>query len=302
MACYDANGKRPLTPQLRTAHWGFVLGLLAAFGFASMGGFIRLLPQGTPTSLVLFIRGVAIIVTLAWASADSVRSLTRNDLLWITSRAVMLGAANYCSLWTVPRSSVATARSLSDLSVIIVALIELARGRSRVDVRIVLALCLSLAGLCLLWHVSSGNRLASGILSVGTVGAVCGALGYIALGEASVRASASSVVVAYGIVLMSISPFVPDVRWTVPSDRVWLLLCSIGLTAAAAQWLLTASFRRLDTTSASFLGLTTVPFALGIDFAVAGTIPTRRQTFAYLLLLGAAGLIGGRPRNHRSEK
>lgn len=268
--------------------------VLAAFLFAVMGVFVKML-RGLPAWEVTFFRGLLNVVLIApWVWRLSIRTIIKRDWAPLLLRGIAGGFAVVTYFYALEHLKLADAAMLNNSSPILVLVLSSLVLKERLSGKALIFIALAFVGVGLiikpdfvLHGFADKQRLAS---LLGFASAFLAAVAYVSIKVATRRVPSNFIVFSFAIVvtLMSLGPTLA--HFTSPTLAQWLLLGGAGGAASAAQAAMTRGYAELPASIGAPLLLFSPLFAAIFGWALWGEIPD------HLSLVGSAflalGLIG----------
>jgi drug/metabolite transporter (DMT)-like permease len=104
--------------------------------------------------------------------------------------------------------------------------------------------------------------------------------------------------------LMALTPAaaLPELAWTAPSQRGWILAALMGITGTCAHLLMTWSLRYAPASTLAPMQYLEIPFATAVGFAIFGDLPGPLASLGIAVTIGAGLYIVMRERAiHRAQ-
>ncbi len=275
-----------------------ILGAAAVFSLMSVQ--VKLAGKTLPVEMLVLARGVVtLVMSYAWVRRRGLNPWGNNRRL-----LVLRGAFGVCGLacffyavTTLPLAEVTVIHYLNPLLTTALGAVLL---REVVDLRLGVALVVSLTGTLLVTQPAFLVGGESALPLAGTLAALGGAV-FSALAYTTVRRLTRDDhphVIVFYFPLVAVPIIVPfAVRaWQWPTPQGWLLLLGIGVTTQIAQVLLTKGLALVPAGRGTTIGYVQIIFATAWGFILFDEAPTPWTAAGALLIAGATLVLVRRRR------
>ena len=277
--------------------------LLAALGFATMGGFAKLLKGSFNAGQLVFYRNAVglLVLIIGFAIKPPVNKGAKFYLLLF--RGLMGTIALYTLLYCILHIPLGTAMTYSLTSTIFIALFSFLLFREYHGRIVLLAVLLGFSGMLLIykpaihfpWYYHAAGLL-SGITS---------AIAYITVGRLNKYYDARIIVLAFvltgflvPLIFMLIRYFAhinPDdvffIAWRWPQGKEWLYILSLGLAALFGQYCVTKAYGADKAGLISAVGYANIIFSVFIGMALGDAFPDYMSLSGIICIILSGVLI-----------
>ena len=269
--------------------------LASAFSFAVMGAFVKLAADIDVLEKVFFRNIVSLAVALAIVLHNGRPFFgKRRNQLALMSRSLLGVGGVSCYFWAIDHLLLADAAMLGKLSPFFVAIFAAFFLREHITIRVAAALVMGFAGGLLVIKPAFDLRVLPAL--VGAASAVFAGGAYVLLRFLRDREPPETIVLHFSLVtVFGVLPFVlPDL--TRPTGIEWIWLLGIGVSAAAGQLTLTASYRHAPAGKVALIGYATIVFSALFGWLWWAEVPDHLSAAGGLLIL-AGGFVAFAPAN-----
>jgi drug/metabolite transporter (DMT)-like permease len=284
---------------------GIGAGVIAAAGF----GFVNVLVYQTsarfPVAEITFFRAlVGVCITLPIVCGQ-LRSLLHPQSVSIWVRAAAGAGSILCLAWNLAHASMALANVLFSVFLIFLVAAGAIVGEISISGRLLSQLMLILFGIVIYWFAGD-KTVGVAVAVIGLAGALCAAVSYTALKEATKIAGPWLINWSLCAAMLLVSGLQADHSWSLPTVVDGILLLSIGIVALCSQYLTIVSFARLPLALASALSPSVIVWSVVVDAMVGGARATLQEcagatVYTMGICLLAASLTVRRDVGHRSQ-
>ncbi|HEY6504373.1 MAG TPA: DMT family transporter [Chitinophagaceae bacterium] len=264
---------------------GIFFMLLAALGFASMGGFAKMLKGSMNAGQLVFYRNAVglLVLIIGFAIKPPVNKGAKFHLLIF--RGMMGTVALYTLLYCILHLPLGTAMTYNLTSAIFIALLSFVLFKEYNGHIVLLAVLIGFTGMLLVykpaihfpWYYHAAGLL-SGITS---------AIAYITVGRLNKYYDTRIIVLSFvltgflvPLVFMLIRYFahiVPDdvffIAWRWPQGKEWFYIAGLGLFALFGQYFVTKAYGADKAGIVSAIGYANIVFSLFIGMALGDAFP-----------------------------
>lgn len=213
----------------------------AAFLFAAMGVMVQLSARALPNAMVVFLRSsLSLLLLTPWLLGPSRISLKSSHLKEHLLRGALGIASMYCFFYAISHLRLADALLLNYSLPLFVPLVERAWLGEPIPKGLGRALLLGSCGLLLI--LKPGLTILKPAAIVGVVAAVLAAAAQVGVRGLTRTEPVIRIVYYFGLVSSCVSLFPALGSWVTPSAALWPALLALGLTATAAQLLMTRAY------------------------------------------------------------
>jgi drug/metabolite transporter (DMT)-like permease len=267
--------------------------LASAFAFAVMGGFVKLAADVAVLDKVVFRNLVSLVVALVIVLRNRRPILgSRSNQLALMGRSLLGIGGVMCYFWAIDRLLLADAAMLAKLSPFFVTVFAAVFLGERLSVRIAVALMLGFAGGLLVIKPQIDLEVVPAL--IGSTSAVFAGGAYVLLRYLRDREPPETIVLHFSLVsVVGLLPFMLA-SFDRPTLTEWFLLLGIGLSAAAGQLTLTASYRYGPAGQVSLISYATIVFSALFGWFWWAEVPDTLSIAGGLLIL-AGGLVAFSP-------
>jgi drug/metabolite transporter (DMT)-like permease len=286
-----------------TRYKGIFYMLLAALGFATMGGFAKLLKGSFNAGQLVFYRNAVglMVLIIGFAIKPPVNKGAKFYLLLF--RGLMGTIALYTLLYCILHLPLGTAMTYSLTSAIFIALFSFLLFREYHGRIVLLAVLLGFSGMLLIykpaihfpWYYHAAGLL-SGITS---------AIAYITVGRLNKYYDTRIIVLAFvltgflvPIIFMLVRYFAhinPDdvffIAWRWPQGKEWLYIFSLGLAALFGQYCVTRAYGADKAGLISAVGYANIVFSVFIGMALGDAFPDYMSLSGIICIILSGVLI-----------
>ena len=269
--------------------------LASAFSFAVMGAIVKLAADVDVLEKVFFRNIVSLAVALAIVLHNRRPFFgKRRNQLALMSRSLLGVGGVSCYFWAIDHLLLADAAMLGKLSPFFVAIFAALFLREHITIRVAAALVMGFAGGLLVIKPAFDLRVLPAL--VGAASAVFAGGAYVLLRFLRDREPPETIVLHFSLVtVFGVLPFVlPDL--TRPTGIEWIWLLGIGVSAAAGQLTLTASYRHAPAGKVALIGYATIVFSALFGWLWWAEVPDHLSAAGGLLIL-AGGFVAFAPAN-----
>ena len=269
--------------------------LASAFSFAVMGAIVKLAADVDVLEKVFFRNIVSLAVALAIVLHNRRPFFgKRRNQLALMSRSLLGVGGVSCYFWAIDHLLLADAAMLGKLSPFFVAIFAAFFLREHITIRVAAALVMGFAGGLLVIKPAFDLRVLPAL--VGAASAVFAGGAYVLLRFLRDREPPETIVLHFSLVtVFGVLPFVlPDL--TRPTGIEWIWLLGIGVSAAAGQLTLTASYRHAPAGKVALIGYATIVFSALFGWLWWAEVPDHLSAAGGLLIL-AGGFVAFAPAN-----
>lgn len=286
--------------RVRVTGSGFALALASAVAFGVMSYGVHASASGIPARQLACLRGVlglALLTPVVWRRLPQVFDAHAR---WVWIRSLAGALSILCYFWNLQRTSVGTAKALSDFAPIFVALFSVRVLHERLRWLECAGIALAVAGALALGipDESAPPPIAVGI---GLLGALAASTAYLSLREAAARYSSALVVWCLCLVSALAALALPGEPWRALDARGLFFVCIVGLSGLGGQLLMTRAYTALSASVASAIGLTALVWGVLLEVAFDGFRPGLLACASYAAVLAGVGLLQA-ARTHTAAK
>ena len=281
-------------------HKGVICGILAAVCYGTNPfGALPLYEEGVNTSSVLFYRfSMAVLILGAMLAAQRKSlSITRSELKVIGSLGLLFAASSITYYQSFRFMDAGIASTILFVYPVMVAVIMATFFRERITLSTVMAICLALTGIGLLYRGDVDTTpSAMGVLLV-MISSLTYAVYIVVVNQSSIRMSSLKltfyVLQVCMLSLMAYSLTSPDLHLMVPpSPRAWFFACWLGLVPTVLSLvLMTIAVHEVGATPTAIMGALEPLTAVAIGVLVFSESLTVRLAIGIVLILSAVLLI-----------
>jgi drug/metabolite transporter (DMT)-like permease len=239
----------------------------AAFLFALMSVAVKLSSRTLPNAMVVFLRSAVGLLALApFIARAPLRSLKTRHLAEHVLRGAVGMAAMYCFFFTISRLGLAEALLVNyslPLYIPIVSRVWLGEPIAR---GVWKALAIGLFGLALI--LKPGSSIFQPAALVGVLGAILGATAQVGVRGLTRTESITSIVFYFGLVSTGISLGPALYDWVTPHGSTLWVLLGLGVSATAAQLLMTRAYHYAPAAAVGPFIYLSVVFAALFDWLI----------------------------------
>ena len=267
--------------------------LASAFSFAVMGAFVKLAADVDVLEKVFFRNIVSLAVALAIVLHNGRPFFgKRRNQLALMSRSLLGVCGVSCYFWAIDHLLLADAAMLGKLSPFFVAIFAAFFLREHLTIRVAAALVMGFAGGLLVIKPAFDLRVLPAL--VGAASAVFAGGAYVLLRFLRDREPPETIVLHFSLVtVVGILPFVlPGLAR--PTGIEWNWLLGLGVSAAAGQLTLTASYRHAPAGKVALIGYATIVFSALFGWLWWAEVPDHLSALGGLLILGG-GIVAFAP-------
>ncbi len=269
--------------------------LASAFSFAVMGLFVKLAADVGVLEKVFFRNTVSLAIALAIVLHNGRPCLgKRRNQFALMSRSLLGVCGVMCYFWAIDHLLLVDAAMLGKLSPFFVAIFAAVFLREHLTARIAAALVMGFAGGLLVIKPAFDLRVLPAL--VGASSAVFAGGAYVLLRYLRNREPPETIVLYFSLVtVVGVFPFVlPNL--TRPTGIEWFWLLGIGVSAAAGQLSLTASYRHAPAGKVALISYATIVFSALFGWLWWAEVPDLLSAAGGLLIL-AGGFVAFAPAN-----
>jgi len=257
---------------------------LAALMFASMGVTVRYASASLQSEVLVFLRNsFGLLFLLPWLYHRGFRGLKTNRLSGHITRSVTGLAAMYCFFYAIAHLPLAEAVLLNFSSPIFTAIIAMLWLGEEATRKLLLAIVIGFAGICLILKPSIGILSAAAL--VGLISAIFAALAMVSIRDLSKTEPTRRIVFYFSVTATLISAIPMLWYWQTPDLKPLFAMIFAGLAATLGQLLLTHGYSLAPAARVSPYSYNTIIFA-----AIYGWI-FWSETLDILTLFGALLII-----------
>lgn len=267
--------------------------LVSALSFAIMGVFVKLAADVAVLDKVLFRNLVSLFIALAIVLRNRRPFIgERRNQLALMARSLSGVGGVVCYFWAIDHLLLADAAMLARLSPFFVAVFAAIFLRERLTARVTTALALGFAGGLLVIKPAFDLSVLPAL--IGASAAVFAGAAYVLLRFLRDREPPETIVLHFSLVsVVGLLPFVLP-HFDRPTVIEWLWLLGIGISAAAGQLSLTASFRHGPAGPVALLGYATIVFSALFGWMLWTEVPDALSFIGGVLIL-AGGVVAFAP-------
>jgi drug/metabolite transporter (DMT)-like permease len=263
--------------------------LVSSISFAVMGVFVKLASEVAVFDKVLFRNIVTLVIAAIVVHRNRRAPFGRPENRAALLARSLLGIGGVlCYFWAIDHLLLADAAILVKLAPFFVVVFAAVFLGEPIHSRLVVALILGFTGGLLVIKPQLDLQIFPAL--IGACSAVFAGGAYVLLRHLRHREPAETVVFVFSLVTVAgMLPFVlPDFHN--PTSLEWLWLLGIGVSAAAGQLSLTASYRHAPAGPTSLLGYATIVFAALFGWLFWNEVPDGWSIFGGVLIL-AGGIV-----------
>ena len=262
---------------------------LAALMFASMGVAVRYASASLPSEILVFLRnGFGLLFLLPWLYRNGFKGLKTNRLSGHVTRSVTGLAAMYCFFYAIAHLPLAEAVLLNFSSPIFTAIIALLWLGEEATRKLILAIIIGFAGICLI--LKPGMGILSAAALVGLISAVFAAMAMVTIRDLSKTEPTRRIVFYFSVTATLISAVPMFWYWQTPDLKPLLAMVFAGLSATLGQLLLTHGYSLAPAARVSPYSYNTIIFAAIYGWIFWSETPDILTLFGALLII-CAGII-----------
>ena len=277
--------------------------LLAALGFATMGGFAKLLKGSFNAGQLVFYRNAVglLVLIIGFAIKPPVNKSAKFYLLLF--RGLMGTIALYTLLYCILHIPLGTAMTYSLTSTIFIALFSFFLFREYHGRIVLLAVLLGFSGMLLIYKPAI--HLPWYYHAAGLLSGITSAIAYITVGRLNKYYDARIIVLAFvltgfliPLIFMLIRYFAhvnPDdvffIAWRWPQGKEWLYILSLGLAALFGQYCVTKAYGADKAGLISAVGYANIIFSVFIGMALGDAFPDYMSLSGILCIILSGVLI-----------
>lgn len=284
---------RALVPAYQGMGRGVTAMLAASLMFALMGALAKATSATLPPMEVAFLRSFGSWVLLVVAVAGGRLTMKVRNLPAMVVRCLAGSVSMAAYFWTLAHLPLADATILTYTSPIFTALAAWWILQERPDRSTWIGLLVAVAGTAVL--VRPDSHLWQTASAIGILGAVLSGLAMTQLRELGKTEDPWTIVFWYMTIAsaLTLPAALPDFRW--PSPWTWAMVVGMGVTATAAQGLMTIAYQRMPAALASTASLATVLMVAVLGMTAFHEVPGLLTWIGGGLILGG-GLVAGMRR------
>ncbi len=233
---------------------------LAALMFASMGVAVRYASASLPSEVLVFLRNsFGLLFLLPWLYHRGLGGLKTNRLSGHITRSVTGLAAMYCFFYAIAHLPLAEAVLLNFSSPIFTAIIALLWLGEEATRKLILAIFIGFAGICLI--LKPGMGILSAAALIGLISAVFAAMAMVSIRDLSKTEPTRRIVFYFSITATLISAVPMFWYWQTPDLKPLLAMIFAGFAATLGQLLLTHGYSLAPAARVSPYSYNTIIFA-----------------------------------------
>jgi drug/metabolite transporter (DMT)-like permease len=253
-----------------------IAAMLGAVGsFAVMDALLKQLSGHYSPQQVTCIRALAslpfVLAPIAWL--DAWHELRPRNLKLHLLRGALGVLMLVTFVYALQRLSLADAYAIYMAAPLLVVALSMPMFGDRVPARRWLAIACGFAGVLVVLRPTGGGLTTLGGL-IAAVSAFCYALNVLTIRVLGRTDSSRSMVVWYLGLMAAGAGLWAWPSWEPVAREHWPTIAAIGLTGASGQFLFTVAFRRAQPAVVIPFEYTAILWAIGLDFALWGTLPT----------------------------
>ncbi len=285
-----ARAAQPRAWPSRDLLWGAALITASELLFATMGAAVKWAAAGLPVAMIVFCRSLFALmpfIPLLWRGAGP--SLRPTPGVWplYLLRGVLGLSAMACFFYALAHLALADGMLLKMTAPVFMPVIGALWLAERPSRAAMVAVPVGLVGV--VFVLDPQGPLAPAAL-VGLAGGVLAGWAKVSVRRLTRTEPASRVVVGFAVIASVLSAPLALWLWQWPSAFEWALLVTIGLCAAAGQWLLTRGYQAASPGQIGPFTYTSVLFAAAYGALLWGEMPDWAFA-AGAVLIAAAGLL-----------
>ncbi|MCY4232746.1 MAG: DMT family transporter [Bacteroidetes bacterium] len=272
--------------------------LLAVLFFSMMSVLAKLISTTIPTGQIVFVRACVGTILAYWGIRLIGVHVWGNNIKLLLFRGIAGFGSLMCFFYTLIALPLAEATILFYTSPCLAAIIATILLRERLTIGIILGLLVCVVGVLFVIQpefIFNVGRLDIPSVFVGLLGALMAALAFVSVRK--LRETDHAMVIIFYFSFVSIfasAPFVIS-SYVIPSVIGWIILIGIGISTHIAQFFLTKSLHKVETSRAMGVSYIQVLFATGWGILIFGDIPNS------LSILGMALVVAGSIISARSQ-
>lgn len=244
----------------------------AAFLFAAMGVMVQLSARTLPNAMVVFLRSsLSLLFLTPWLFGPARVSMKSSHLKEHLVRGALGIASMYCFFYAISQLRLADALLLNYSLPLFVPLVERAWLGEPIPKGLGRALLLGSCGLLLILKPGLGILKPAAV--VGLVAAVLAAAAQVGVRGLTRTEPVIRIVYYFGLVSSLVSLFPALGGWVTPKAASWPALLALGLTATAAQLLMTRAYACAPAAQVGPFIYTAVVFAALFDALIFHRLP-----------------------------
>ena len=278
--------------QGRASEGSFARGVLfilsAAFFFALMNLFVRL-SGDLPTMQKALFRNLvaAVVAAVAFVRSGERLRLDRRQATTLFARSAFGTVGLVCNFYAVDHMLVADATILNKLAPFFVVLFSVPLLKETITRRDLLPVAIAFAGAVLVAKPSFSSEAIDS--AVGFMGGLCAGIAYVCVRKLTLLGVPKALIVlCFSLFSCAVCLPFTVVEYTpmTPVQLALLLLC--GVSAAIAQFSITAAYAAAPGREIAAFDYTQVVFVAVLSFVVLGEVPDALSLLGYALIIGAA--------------
>jgi len=272
--------------------------LLAVLCFSVMSVLAKLISTTIPTGQIVFVRACVGSILAYWGIRVIGVHVWGNNIKLLLFRGVAGFASLMCFFYTLIALPLAEATILFYTSPCLAAIIATILLRERLSMTIILGLLVCVVGVIFVIQpefIFNVERLDILSVVVGLFGALMAALAFVSIRK--LRQTDHTMVIIFYFSFVSIfasAPFVIS-SYVLPSTIGWIILIGIGISTHIAQFFLTKSLHKVETSRAMGVSYIQVLFATIWGIFIFGDLPN------FLAILGMVLVAAGSIISARSQ-
>jgi len=272
--------------------------LLAVLCFSVMSVLAKLISTTIPTGQIVFVRACVGSILAYWGIRVIGVHVWGNNIKLLLFRGVAGFASLMCFFYTLIALPLAEATILFYTSPCLAAIIATILLRERLSMTIILGLLVCVIGVIFVIQpefIFNVERLDILSVVVGLFGALMAALAFVSIRK--LRQTDHTMVIIFYFSFVSIfasAPFVIS-SYVLPSTIGWIILIGIGISTHIAQFFLTKSLHKVETSRAMGVSYIQVLFATIWGIFIFGDLPN------FLAILGMVLVAAGSIISARSQ-
>ena len=282
---------------------GIIFMLLAALGFASMGGSAKLLKGSMNAGQLVFYRNAVglLVLAIGFAVKPPVNKGARFYLLLF--RGMMGTAALYTLLYCILHLPLGTAMTYNLTSAIFIALFSFLLFKEYNGPVVLMAVLLGFTGMLLVYKPAINFPWYYHV--AGLISGITSALAYITVGRLNKYYDTRIIVLSFvltgflvPLVFMIIRQFgniVPDevffIEWRWPEGAEWIYVLSLGLFALFGQYFVTKAYGADKAGIVSAIGYANIVFSVFIGRVLGDAFPDLVSLLGILCIISSGVII-----------